>query len=180
MKGVSRRAVLVVSVMATLLVVGAAIFAIGSRIALSEAEQSVSDLTIELEDIRADLAREAAADQARQAAAREEAARAAEVRHMEEQGWFATNVNGLYAQWLEPDQYYCGYWDCAGIGLYATESNCLNSVYVEANLMSGESIVGYTNGMLGSLPAEQGAALLLENHTGMSNLTFELTEVSCY
>jgi hypothetical protein len=86
--------------------------------------------------------------------------------------------NGLYYRWAELSEFTCGYWDCLYLYVLTGSASCPNSVYVEANIMSGSTAIGMTNDTVGGLGPYSSASLLLEDYVGGDS--FQLTEINCY
>lgn len=163
-------------VLSALILAAALCFATATSISRAEAEATVESLERELAAAEQAQAAEVQAEQ--RAAAHAERLLVAEQQRFAQQGWTPTEVEGLYYQWSTAD-YTCGYWPCAALAMVTTESSCLNGAYVEANIVVDGVIAGFTNELIASLPPEQPAAILLENHTGFDGGTFELTRFSC-
>jgi hypothetical protein len=85
--------------------------------------------------------------------------------------------NGLYYRWANPDEFTCGNWACAAV-FVTTGSAACSGVYVEANIMSGNMVIGFTNDTVGALGPSSVAGLMLEDYVGGDS--FKITQVNCW
>lgn len=75
----------------------------------------------------------------------------------------------------------CGYSSgyCWTIRVIA-QTGCPNGLYAEVNLLQGNTVVGYTNDSLGSLPPGQTAKLEFVSFGGSGTKSATLTKINCY
>jgi hypothetical protein len=93
-------------------------------------------------------------------------------------GWDVYESGNLYVQFVDPADFTCGYANCTFVHV-ATIRGCPNSLYVEASLMSGDTVIGMTNDMLGVVGPEGTATAHLEDFAGNAD-GYRLTKVNCY
>ncbi|QCR20273.1 hypothetical protein [Agrococcus sp. SGAir0287] len=186
-RGLSMRTYAFVLVAVLLLASGVGAFAYAANATLAAAQGALTDA-----ETRLDTALEEHADRVEQEHQQEAAAAAAAAaadqaaRELEEEQALAAELGltpagtpGLYVQWAPTTDYTCGYWDCAALYIVSLDATCPSMVYVEANIVSGSTVVGFTNATLGSLRPGGTGAVMLENFTGFAG-EFDLTEVNCW
>lgn len=93
-------------------------------------------------------------------------------------GWTVYESGNLYVQFADPSEFTCGYANCTYVYVAAIHG-CPNSLYVEASLMSGDTVIGMTNDLLGVVKPEDTAAAHLEDYAGNAD-SYRLTKVTCY
>jgi hypothetical protein len=88
------------------------------------------------------------------------------------------NENVAY-KWVDRgyDCYSCYQWDMQ----VRTKVGCSSNLYVEGNLLSGDTVVGWTNDSLSSLASGQTGNLRLQSYLrGYGTLSLRITKISCY
>lgn len=98
---------------------------------------------------------------------------------MEEQGYWVVESGSLYIRAMDPDEYSCGYAPCIYYHV-ATVDGCPNTLYLEASILQGETVVGMANDLVAGVRPREGAALKLEDYTDGDNKSFRINEVNCY
>lgn len=148
---------------------------------IDERLKVAEDALIQLEAEEAESARqERLADAQRDREARErEAEVAAQARRDDAMAsiGFDPVADGVYFKWLEDSEFQCGYWDCIGFAIGVSGTSC-SSIYVEANIYAGETVVDWTNARVGSLSDGTFATGIFEDVRGAGD-SFGLTEVNC-
>jgi hypothetical protein len=61
-----------------------------------------------------------------------------------------------------------------------SDTGCPNGLYAEVNISQGDTIVGYSNDVLGSLPPMQKAKLEFRDFGGSGTKSAQLTKFNCY
>lgn len=85
----------------------------------------------------------------------------------------------IYWKWAEDGSLNCGYFDCWAIYVIP-EDGCPSSLYIELNLLdSAGNIIGYTNELLGAVPAGYSAFVKFDDYTDEASSAY-ITELSCY
>lgn len=138
---------------------------------LDEREAEAAEELVRRENERVQLEYEKKREEARQALLDQE-------RDAMAADGFEPAGEGLYYRWARDNEFNCGYWDCAVIYVVTLDKECPQSVYVEANVMSGATAVGLTNDSVGGLARYSSAAFTLEDFVGGDS--FQLTAISCY
>ncbi|WP_144720138.1 hypothetical protein [Agrococcus jejuensis] len=179
----SVKAFVVLAVVVVVAAGGAGAFAYLSHLHLASTHVAFADAEDRLEIARDDHADRVAQEQAAASAAAA-AEDAAEAQALEESvaadlGLTPAGPPGLYLQWAPTTDFTCGYWDCAAFVLVSFDATCSSMVYVEANIVSGSTVVGFTNATLGSLRPGETGVVMLENFSGLTG-DFQLTQVNCW
>jgi len=94
---------------------------------------------------------------------------------------FTDAGTGAAVKWLDKDdpRWDCGYLDsCVNVEVYAYEP-CLRGVYIEANILNGDTVVDWTNGTLSALDAGQTGIIKLGKVGTTGGSTYKMTQVSC-
>lgn len=89
---------------------------------------------------------------------------------------YSDATTGLAFKWDHDDSLQCTYGSCNHLSVYAYE-DCPNGVYVEANLLRGNTVVDYTNGTLSRLDKKQKGLIELDYTSGVTKL--KLTKLEC-
>ncbi len=80
--------------------------------------------------------------------------------------------------WVWVDNPSCDYFTCWQIRVLSRDG-CPDGVYAELNILSGDTVIGYTNDSLGYLgPGE--TALLTLTDTNENSTSGRLTDLTCY
>lgn len=97
---------------------------------------------------------------------------------MKSQGYEPAVSGNVYIKFAGQDDYTCGYYDCIGVHVWV-EDGCPSMLYVEANIMSGDTVVGMTNNSPGAVAPESPVAFVLEDVRGQGD-SFRISKVTCY
>lgn len=84
----------------------------------------------------------------------------------------------VYIKAAESGQYTCGRYNCLAYFVH-TIQGCPSALYVEASVVNNGVVVGMSNDMVGGIPANGDASVLLED-IGNEGTAFRLTDVNCY
>jgi len=94
---------------------------------------------------------------------------------------FMDASTGVAVKWLEKDdpRWDCGYFDsCVNVEVYAYEP-CLRGVYIEANILNGDTVVDWTNGTLSALDTGQKGIIKLGKVGSAGGGTYKMTKIQC-
>lgn len=92
--------------------------------------------------------------------------------------WSVAESGNVYYRYLTDEEYSCGWMNCFGVAVY-TIKGCPSGVYIQASLMAGKGVIGYTNARIGYLaPEEVGSEILQFSDSGVD--TTRIDEVNCY
>lgn len=92
-------------------------------------------------------------------------------------GYF--DLGEIALKWVDRDKdcYSCYQWDAKVV----SKNGCPSSVYVEVNILSGGTVVGWTNDTLSSLGAGQYGVLRFQSYIGgYGSLSASVSDYSCY
>lgn len=95
----------------------------------------------------------------------------------EDWGYQVAEPGNLYVKFADSNEYTCGMYDCIGVNVHNARA-CPQMLYVEANIMSGQTVVGMTNKSFGAVAAFTDSAGVLEDYTGAGD-GFRLSKVTC-
>lgn len=94
--------------------------------------------------------------------------------------YFSSFINDNVAwKWVDrsKDCYSCYQWDMQ----VKTKTGCSSNLYIEGNLLSGDSVVGWTNDSLSSIAPGQTGNMRFQSYlSGYGTLSLQVTKISCY
>ena len=137
--------------------------------------KAVFDAEVEADAVIAAQAKAVAAAAA--AAARVAKAAADEAATMALAGYSPAG-DGMYYRFAEDSEFSCGYYDCTAV-VVSTASTTCSGVYLEANLIRNDVVVGFVNDTAGSLGKYSVAVMTLEDYQDTGG-AFRITKVNCY
>ena len=137
--------------------------------------KAVFDAEVEADAVIAAQAKAVAAAAA--AAARVAKAAADEAATMALAGYSPAG-DGMYYRFAEDSEFSCGYYDCTAV-VVSTASTTCSGVYLEANLIRNDVVVGFVNDTAGSLGKYSVAVMMLEDYQDTGG-AFRITKVNCY
>ncbi|WP_146071797.1 hypothetical protein [Cryobacterium sp. Y50] len=84
----------------------------------------------------------------------------------------------VYYRFANDEEFTCGYYDCAAVVITTTWTTC-SGVYLEANLVRNEVVIGLANDSAGYLGENSTAVLTLEDYQDTGG-AFQITTVNCH
>jgi hypothetical protein len=61
-----------------------------------------------------------------------------------------------------------------------SQEGCFGGLYAEVNILQNDAVVGYSNDLLGSLPAMTEGRLEFQDFGGSGTKSASLSEINCY
>lgn len=95
-----------------------------------------------------------------------------------EWGYQVVESGNIYAKFADRSTFTCGTYNCVAVEVHVAHG-CPSMLYIEANVLSGETVVGMANASPGAVAPFSDVSVLLEDHRNAGD-GFRLAQITCH